>query len=155
VARAGGSSGGRTQALSKKASSMLVPVSTPTSVAELRALYRRTRAHFAIERPAAPGQPAVATAVKTAAPAPRISALSPNQLHARFSGRAALRIVARHFRLQPTALAGAARLRRLVLARWIVMHVCVVAGGYTVARAGQLFGRNHTTVLYGLRELDA
>jgi chromosomal replication initiation ATPase DnaA len=61
--------------------------------------------------------------------------------------------VARHFGLAPAVVTGAARLRRVVVARWVVMHICVHAGGYSAARAGGLLGRDHTTVLYGLREL--
>ncbi len=132
---------------------MLVQVSTPTSAAELRALYRRTRAHFASARPAAAATP-VAAAASPALPT-RILAPPPHRPHARFSGRATVCIVARHFGIPPAALTGAARLRRLVVARWIVMRICVEVGGYTAARAGRLLGRDHTTVLYGLRELAA
>jgi chromosomal replication initiation ATPase DnaA len=120
---------------------MLVQVSTPTSAAELRALYRRTRAHFALAPPPAAAAKPAGAAVPTEPP------------QARFSGRAALRVVARHFGLSPAAVAGITRLRRVVVARWVVMHICVEAGGYTAARAGRLLGRDHTTVLYGLREL--
>jgi len=128
---------------------MLIQVSEPTSAAELRALYRTTRRHFAAaSRPARGPLPA-------AAPPTRIPRTPAPQPPARFSGRATLRIVARHFGLTPAALAGATRLHRCVVARWIVMHICVRAGGYTAARAGQLVGRDHTTTLYGLREFAA
>jgi chromosomal replication initiator protein len=80
-------------------------------------------------------------------------AVPPPAQPARFSGRATLRIVARHFGLAPAAVAGNARLHRLVVARWIVMHICVEAGGYSAAQAGRLLGRDHTTVLYALRQL--
>jgi chromosomal replication initiation ATPase DnaA len=122
---------------------MLIQVSTPASVAELRALYRRTRAHFAV----APSSVAVSSARTLRAPAPWPAA--------RFSGRETLRIVAQHFGLAPADVVGDARPRRIVIARWIVMHICVEVGRYTATRAGRLLGRDHTTVTHGLRELAA
>jgi len=128
---------------------MLIQVSTPTSAAELRALYRRTRAHFTAAEVAAEKRMAAA------APPRRPVAPPAHRPHARFSARATLRIVARHFGLTPAAVASGGRLQRLVLARRIVMHICVEVGGYTAARAGRLLGRDHTTVLCGLRDLAA
>jgi chromosomal replication initiation ATPase DnaA len=130
---------------------MLVPVSTPASVAELRALYRKTRAHFAAAEKAAEA----ARPRSAAPPTMRFRLRQSDRPQGRFSGRTTLRIVARHFGLRPEALAGAARLRRLVVARWVVMHICVEIGGYTATDAGRLIGRDHTTVIYGLRELAA
>lgn len=135
---------------------MLIEVSTPTSAAELRALYRRTRAYFAAAKPpAADKSPAAAAPVGVTAPCRRTRLRPVGGSPPRFCGRATVRMVARHFRLPPEALAGAARLRRIVVARWIVMRICIDVGGYTATRAGRLLGRDRTTVLYGLRELDA
>jgi uncharacterized small protein (DUF1192 family) len=135
---------------------MLIEVSTPTSAAELRALYRRTGAYFAAAKPrAADTSPAAATPGVVTGPSRRTRLLPAAGSQPRFSGRATVRVVARHFRLTPEALAGAARLRRIVVARWIVMRICIDVGGYTAMRAGRLLGRDHTTVLYGLHELDA
>jgi len=129
---------------------MPIQVSTPTSAAELRALYRRTRAHFAIAPPSSsPRSPPAAV------PPARVIARPARRPRARLSGDTALRIVARHFRLKREEIAGDARPRRLVVARWIVMHICVTAGGYSAAHAGRLLGRDYTTVVYGLRELAA
>ena len=147
---------------------MLIEVSTPTSVAELRALYRRTRAYFAAANSPAPAKPpdaeksagapgpvAIAPPPAQPAPASHMFIALAHRPCSRFSGRATVDLVARHFGLRPEALAGAARLHRLVVARWIVMRICIEVGGYTATRAGRLLDRDHTTVLYGLRELDA
>jgi chromosomal replication initiation ATPase DnaA len=132
-----------------EAASMLIQVSTPTSVAELRALYRRTRAHFAA------AQIAAETRMAAAPPPTRHPTPPTAPPRTRFSGRTTLRVVARHFGVAPAALAGAVRQRHLAVARWIVLHICVAAGGWTTVRAGRLLGRSHSTVIYGLRELAA
>jgi hypothetical protein len=139
---------------------MPIQVSTPTSAAELRALYRRTRAHFALAPLApppspSPASPPAARPAPAAAPPARIVARPARRPRACFSGRATLNIVARHFGLQPAAIAGTARRQRLVVARWIVMHICFAVGGYSATQAGRLLGRNHCTVIYGRRELAA
>ena len=61
--------------------------------------------------------------------------------------------VRQEFDLDVTELFGSTRERRVAEARFIVFDL-LRGEGYSLKKIGQLFGRNHTTVMSGLKRLE-
>lgn len=66
-----------------------------------------------------------------------------------------LQLVAVEAGLPPELIRGECRQRELVQARWLVMALAQRCLGYSLPRIGRLMGRDHTTVLHGIRSLAA
>lgn len=53
------------------------------------------------------------------------------------------------------AICGQSRQRPLPTCRWLIARVLITRFGYTTGTAGAAVGRDHATVLYGIKNLDA
>jgi chromosomal replication initiator protein len=74
----------------------------------------------------------------------------------RISGIRVLRIVARHFGLNVETLAGDCRRAIYVRPRYIGYYLCVHVAGLSTPRTGALFGgRDHSTIVQGLKKIEA
>jgi len=52
------------------------------------------------------------------------------------------------------AICGQSRQRPLPTCRWLIARVLITRMGYSTGLAGAVIGRDHATVLYGIKHLD-
>jgi chromosomal replication initiator protein len=60
---------------------------------------------------------------------------------------------ARHFGMPAAAILGGSRTRPLVLARHVAMYLCREHTDLSLVEIGKVFGRDHTTVMYGIEKI--
>ncbi len=63
-------------------------------------------------------------------------------------------LVCQYYKLTETELTGSSRLKRVAQARWVALYLCRVFTELPLKAIGQAFGRNHTSVIYGLGAVE-
>ena len=64
-------------------------------------------------------------------------------------------VAAARFDVPERELRGLSRSRRVVMARHTAMYLCRTLGGLSLPAIGTELGRDHTTVLHGIRQIQA
>lgn len=66
-----------------------------------------------------------------------------------------VREVCSHFRLTPEQVFGKSRVARIAFGRMLAMYLCRLITKASLARIGDAFHRDHTTVLYAIRHIES
>ena len=62
--------------------------------------------------------------------------------------------VAATFKVEPKALLSRSRCRRFARPRHVAMWLCLRSGKRSTTQVGRMFGRDHTSVMYGRNQVD-
>lgn len=65
-----------------------------------------------------------------------------------------LDVVSKHFHMQHDELMGRYRGRMISRGRWMVMAILYYEAGWNYSRIARLFDRDHTTIMYGIGNID-